>query len=108
MIDPEVQDKQAVTREYAKFQRPIPGQSLTNDPENPQAYERPPQFTNLKKAQEYVFEGLISEEVFVPMMELLDNDQATIMELTQNVLYAGFRKGKWNPDLMLMFFYVLN
>ena len=91
-----------VAKEMAKFQRPIPGQSLTNDPENPAAYERPPQFTNAKQAQEWIFSNLIQEETYVPMMSLLDSGEASIMELTQNLLYQGFRAGKWNPDMMLL------
>ena len=91
-----------VAEEMAKFQRPIPGQSLTNDPENPAAYERPPQFTNAKQAQEWIFSNLIQEETYVPMMSLLDSGEASIMELTQNLLYQGFRAGKWNPDMMLL------
>jgi len=91
-----------VAEEMAKFQRPIPGQSLTNDPENPAAYEKPPQFTNLKQAQEWVFGKLIEEDTYVPMMNLLDSGEASVMELTQNLLYQGFRAGKWNPDMMLL------
>ena len=91
-----------VAKEMAKFQRPIPGQSLTNDPENPAAYEKPPQFTNAKQAQEWIFSNLIQEETYVPMMSLLDSGEASIMELTQNLLYQGFRAGKWNPDMMLL------
>jgi hypothetical protein len=91
-----------VAQEAAKMQRPIPGQSLTNDPENPAPYEKAPVFTNLNKAQDAIFSKLIDEEVYVPIMSLLDTGEATIMELTQNLLYVGFRAGQWNPDLMLM------
>lgn len=91
-----------VAKEMAKFQRPVPGQSLTNDPENPAAYEKPPQFTNIKQAQEWVFGKLIEEDTYVPMMNLLDSGEASVMELTQNLLYQGFRAGKWNPDMMLL------
>lgn len=92
----------SVAQEMAKFQRPIPGQSLTNDPENPAPYEKPPQFTNAKQAQEWIFSNLIEEDTYVPMMSLLDSGEASIMELTQNLLYQGFRAGKWNPDMMLL------
>lgn len=84
------------------MERPIPGQSLTNDPNNPAPYEKPPKHTSLKKAQEDIFDKLIQEETYVPIMELIDSGEATIMEVTQNLLYSGFRAGQWNPDLMLM------
>lgn len=83
-------------------ERPIPGESLTNDPENPRPFEQAPKFTDVNKAQEEIFAKLIEEENYVPIMKLVDNGEATIMEVTQNLLYAGFREGQWNPDLMLM------
>lgn len=93
---------EVVAKQVGSMQRPIPGQSLTNDPDNPSAYEKPPTFTSLNKAQEAVFVKLIDEEIYVPVMSMLSTGEATIMELTQNILYAGFRSGKWNPDLMLL------
>ena len=85
-----------------EMKRPIPGQSLVNDPESPAPYERAPKNTSLKKTQEFIFSKLIEEETYVPIMTLLDSGEATIMEVTQNLLYAGFRAGQWNPDLMLL------
>ena len=38
-----------------KMQRPIPGQSLTRDPENPLPFEQPPQFVDKTDALEYLF-----------------------------------------------------
>ena len=38
---------------------PIPGISLTTDPENPAPHDRPPQFSNLHKALNYIFENAI-------------------------------------------------
>ena len=102
MQPPEQQVDPTVMQEAAKFQRPIPGQSLTNDPENPKAFEKPPKHTNLQAAQMDIFQKLIKEDVYVPMMELLDTGEASIMELTQNILYSGFRAGQWNPDMMLL------
>ena len=40
----------------SKMDRPIPGESLTNDPENPYPWEKPTEFTNVVKASEYLFE----------------------------------------------------
>lgn len=82
--------------------RPIPGESLTHDPENPRKFEQAPKFTDVTKAQEEIFAKLIEEENYVPIMSMIDNGEATIMDVTQNLLYAGFREGQWNPDLMLM------
>ena len=81
--------------------RPIPGQSLTSDPDNPAPYEKPPEFTSVHAASEFIFEKLIDEEVYPQMMGLLADD-VPIMDIVRTTLFAGFTEGKWNPDLMLM------
>ena len=39
--------------------------------------------------------------MYVPMMEVLIKG-TPVMEITQVLLFEGFRQGKWNPDLFLM------
>jgi len=41
---------------------PIPGQSLTQDPDNRQPYETPPEFTNLEDFMEELFTELTGED----------------------------------------------
>ena len=81
--------------------RPIPGQSLTTDPNNPAPYEQPPEFTNIHEASEHIFNNLIKEESYVPLMKLLLDDMP-IMDIAQTLIFTGFTEGKWNPDLMIM------
>ena len=81
--------------------RPIPGQSLTSNPDNPAPYEKPPEFTSVHAASEFIFSKLIEEETYVQTMGLLLDDMP-IMDITQTILFSGFTEGKWNPDLMLM------
>ena len=81
--------------------RPIPGQSLTSDPDNPAPYEQPPEYTSVHEASEYIFNNLIQEETYVPLMQLLLDDMP-IMDIAQTLVFKGFTEGKWNPDLMLM------
>lgn len=81
--------------------RPIPGQSLTEDPSNPAPYEKPPKFTNVHEASEDIFIKLIDEENYVNMIGLL-NDGVPIMDIGQTILFKGFTEGKWNPDLMML------
>lgn len=94
-----------MNQEYIKavtqLGRPIPGQSLTSDPDNPAPYEKPPEFTSVHAASEFIFEKLIDEEVYPQMMGLLADD-VPIMDIVRTTLFAGFTEGKWNPDLMLM------
>lgn len=81
--------------------RPVPGQSLTTDPESPAPYEKPPQFTSVHEASRDLFEFLVDPEIYSQTMELLI-DEVPVMEIVQSSLFLGFREGKWNPDLMLM------
>ena len=81
--------------------RPIPGQSLTSDPNNPTPYEQPPEYTSIHEASEYIFNNLIQEETYVPLMRLLLDDMP-IMDIAQTLIFTGFTEGKWNPDLMIM------
>lgn len=88
-------------KQLSKMQRPIPGSSLTNDPESPLPFERAPEFVNKKAALEAIFSNLIRAEVYSKVMEALIKG-STVMEITQVLLFEGFRQGKWNPDLFLM------
>jgi len=81
--------------------RPIAGQSLTNDPDNPAPFEQPPKFTELPSASLYLWEKITTPEVYVPAMEALSDGQP-IMSLVQLVLKTEFQEGMFNPDLMTM------
>lgn len=86
---------------YAKMDRPVPGQSLTNDPKNPQPFERKPEFTSIHSASEYIFGLIIDEDNYVPLMQAVAGGEP-LSELAQLMLFQGFQEGKWNPDLMLL------
>ena len=81
--------------------RPIPGQSLTINPDDPQPYERPPQYTSVHEASEEIFSRLIEEETYKQLIMVL-GDGMPVMDVVQTMLFTGFSEGKWNPDLMLM------
>jgi len=81
--------------------RPIPGQSLTSDPSNPAPYEKPPQFTTIHEASEFLFEKFIDADTYTDLMTVLD-DGVPIMDVVQTTLFAGFSEGKWNPDLLML------
>ena len=91
--------------EYRKIQlsgkRPIPGQSLTNDPEKPAPYEQPPEFVSVHGASEYMFGQLIEPDTYTSIMEAV-GDGTAIMDITQTLLFVEFQEGKFNPDLMFM------
>ena len=81
--------------------RPIPGQSLTNDPEQQYNWEKAPELTNPREAMLYVFDTLIQEDSLLNILNALDNGVGVI-DLASITLYSGFLEGKWNPDLMML------
>lgn len=80
---------------------PTPGESLTTDPENPRAYERPPQFTDLNKAVDDLFMRMTSRDNIDQFLDLI-RDGVPIENIAQVALFEGFRQGQFNPDLMLL------
>lgn len=81
--------------------RPIPGQSLTANPEERRPFEQAPEFVKFKDALDYTAAELLLEENYMPMMEAI-GDGVTIVDIATQMGYVGFREGKWNPDLMMM------
>jgi hypothetical protein len=79
----------------------IPGQSLTNSPDQPYNWERPSEYTNPREAMLYVFETLTVPETTTNVLLSLSNGVGVI-DIASITLYAGFLEGKWNPDLMTL------
>lgn len=86
---------------FSQAGRPIPGQSLTSNPDEPRPFEGPPDFTNFKEALDYIAAELLLEENFMSMVLAL-GDGIPVTDLAMQIGYVGFREGKWNPDLMMM------
>lgn len=98
-LNPAIQE--AVANDRLSLDRPIPGESLTNDPDNPYPFESSPEFTDRTDALEYLFASFVEEDAYEKLLNLISND-VPIMTLSQVFIYKGFTEGKWNPDLMLM------
>jgi hypothetical protein len=79
----------------------IPGQSLTNSPDQPYNWERPAEFSNPREAMLYVFETLTVPETTTNILLSLTNGVG-VMDIASITLYSGFLEGKWNPDLMTL------
>ena len=77
------------------FEKSIPGQSLTNSPENSYAWEKPPQYTSVKEAREAIFLNLLEPKTLKSVQDLMitETPENTIAEI---VLTDGFRKGKFS------------
>ena len=52
-LNPAIQESLANDR--LSLDRPIPGESLTNDPDNPYPFEKPVEYSNRTDALEYLF-----------------------------------------------------
>tara|TARA_X000001382_G_scaffold22361_1_gene13652 strand:+ start:25 stop:624 length:600 start_codon:yes stop_codon:yes gene_type:complete len=81
--------------------RPIPGQSLTNDPDQRYPWENPPEFTDYKQALDFIVDQLLEKEVYTPLMKGVGAG-VPITDIVLQMLQAGFQQGKWNPDLLMM------
>ena len=79
----------------------IPGQSLTNDPDKPYAWETPPEFTNPHEAIDYILSTLLEPETIKNISKSLTAG-ASLIDITNVILYSGFSGGKWTPDLMIL------
>ena len=91
--------------EFLKFRSqmkaPIPGQSLTNDPESPAPYEKAPRFTSVHDASLYLWSEITDPEMYIPVMESLSN-KMPVLSIVQTILFGEFQRGTFNPDLLLM------
>ena len=80
---------------------PIPGQSLTNDPNNPAPFEKAPEFTDVHTAIRFIWGNLIKDDAYVEVIKMIDN-QVPLMNIVKGVLFVGFQEGKWDPNLMML------
>lgn len=83
-----------------KFNAPIPGESLAHPPGS-FPWDRPPQFTKPEEAVDFIWKNLIKPSRMPKMLHLLENG-ATVADLTKGTLVAGFQKGLWSIDVMML------
>ena len=80
---------------------PIPGSSLTSDPENPAPYERPPEYANVHEAAQWLFSEMIEESNYQQLIQAMLED-IPVMDIAQVMLFTGFTEGKWDVNLMML------
>ena len=75
-VDPDI------TKRVASMQRPIAGQSLTNDPNSPQAFEKAPEYTDMPEALEYLLDEITdNENRYASIMNAVESGMP-IMDIT--------------------------
>jgi len=80
---------------------PIPGSSLTADPDDPAPYEKPPEYTDIHAASEWIFSSLIEEDRYDQLIQSL-LEGIPVMDVVQVILFTGFTQGKWDVNLMTL------
>tara|TARA_B110000285_G_C14978471_1_gene540132 strand:+ start:33 stop:638 length:606 start_codon:yes stop_codon:yes gene_type:complete len=83
------------------FSSPTPGESLTTAPDMPKQWESPPQYTEEDEAMEAVYLELTSDDNLMPLIQVID-DGTPLDQVAQVLLYRGYSKGLYTPDLMLI------
>lgn len=83
-----------------EFSAPIPGENFTSDTKN-YAWHRPPEFTDLDEAIEYIGSKLLDEDVSVAALTMMEAGMP-ITQLTQMWMMNGMMEGKWTFDYALL------
>ena len=99
-LNPEEYDQEGLAA-LANPNRAIPGQSLTNSPENKHHWEQSPEFTTVKAALEDLVTEMLDEDIYVELVSSVGQG-VTISDVVMQLLYTGFTEGKWNPDLFML------
>ena len=80
---------------------PIPGSSLTSDPNDPAPYEQPPEYVNIHEASEWLFSELIEKDRYDELITAL-HEGIPVADVAQVILFTGFTQGKWDVNLMTL------
>jgi hypothetical protein len=80
---------------------PIPGSSLTSDPDDPAPYEQPPEYVNVHEASEWLFSELIEKDRYDELITAL-HEGIPVADVAQVILFSGFTQGKWDVNLMTL------
>ena len=83
------------------FNSPIPGEGLTQSPEQKFPWEQPSKHTEVKPVMEEIFLQITERENLIELLGLFMNKQP-VDEIAQVILYKGVTSGLFNMDLMLM------
>ena len=82
---------------YNRFDAPIPGQSLTDEPGN-YPWEHPPQRATVEEALDEIYESLMQEKNMKRMFTLLRMG-IPVEALVKVITFSGFIEGKYTVDV---------
>jgi len=81
----------------------IPGQSLTNSPDSPYSWEKPPKFSNPREALQNAVTEILQPEAVDNVIRSLSQGMS-VSDITSAVVFAKFFKGDVNPDVMMLMY----
>ena len=76
------------TQLISPFSRPVPGQSLTNDPDTPYPWDTPPEIVSVQDGIDYFIETLLQKEALVSLVQILASGAYSISEVAQIIIMA--------------------
>ena len=87
----------------ALMNKPVPGQSLTRNPDSRAPYERPPASTELAQVTRTLFSILTRDEMLQSLADTFNKGSGTdIDRLAGVILHEAFANGKISPDLAIL------
>ena len=86
--------------EYDRFNTPIPGESLTDEP-GKWSWEQPPQFPSLEEAAEATMKRLFTDQNTKNVIMMLEAGVA-VESIARSIVFAGFQAGAFTVDVAIM------
>ena len=83
------------------FDGPIPGQSMVASPDSKMPWDGPPVHSSVNEASQAIFLDLLKKENLKSVVDLLQQG-TPVSDIAQVLLMAGFSKGQFNPDTLLL------
>ena len=101
LINPNARYKDTALKNVATdpFDRPVPGQSLTGEP-NKWAWEKPPQMTNVDEALIFVMDKLQNSPQTQKNYDKIITMGMPIESITNTIALGGFIEGLWSVDVL--------
>ena len=101
LINPNARHKNTALQNVATdpFDRPVPGQSLTGEP-NKWAWEKPPQMTNVDEALVFVMDKLQNSPETQKNYDKIITMGMPIESITNTIALGGFIEGLWSVDVL--------
>lgn len=98
---PQTQSREEMDMEAMLQSQPIPGESLTNSPENPMPFETAPEFTDTQEFIDHTFIRLTEEEILGDLLEVMRKG-IPVETIAHKYLMGAFGAGEITPDLVLV------